>query len=242
MPSETSELLSQLGRLHEASSQHLDQVQLDCPEGRAVLTLEADLGTWLQVLSDRPETQQYRSAHRDLGLSFFSTSLGLYRQGFAGLRSFIEVSFGALHLSSSEYQRRKWIAGRRDLSWSEITSVDNGLFSQDYVKVFMPSAEVESTGLLTDIKAAYRTCSEYLHGNVQTSDLLPETITLSEDLVNQWLRTARTALRIFHHSLFVRYYLDLNSDQKNRLEAPLEEHFSNSYSVRTELNLPIGKD
>lgn len=226
--------------LHDASRAHLDEFLYQQGNGlEPILTLESDLATWLRVLDSRPEVTQYRTAHRDFGLALYAVASGLYRQAFGGLRSFIEVSFGALHLSSSELERRKWVSGRRDLSWHEITSSDEGLYAVSYLREFMPDASEEGPNLLADLKAAYRRCSEYLHGNVATSELLPSAISYATGPIDEWKVAAEGALVALHHSLFVRYYTDLSVADRQAVESLLEQHFGQLRSIRRALGLPV---
>ncbi len=231
---------SDLAALHAATRTHLDQfVESEGDEWKAVLAMESDVSIWIDALQSFPESAQYRSAHRDLGLAFFALSTGLYRQAFAGLRSFIEVAFGALHLSTSELERRRWVAGRRDLSWSAIKSLESGIYSQTYLREFMPEAAPEAEPLLNGLVLAYRRSSEYLHGNVPTTDLLPTTIRYAAKPIEDWRVASRDALMAFHHSFFVRYYTDMPPSQKSPLESVLEQHLVHLRSVRQALQLPI---
>lgn len=240
MASDADLYRSTLVAVHDAARVHLDQFVSEQSEKlQGLLALEADLGVWLHVLDSRPEVSQYRSAHRDLGLALYSVASGLYRQAFAGLRSFIEVSFGALHLSSAELERRRWVSGRRDLSWSEITSTDGGIYAPGYLREFMPSSVDEAAPLIADVKAAYRRCSEYMHGNVATTDLLPAHLVYASKPVEEWKTAAKQSLVVLHHSLFVRYYQDLSQPQRQAIESTLEQHLSNHLSVREALGLPI---
>lgn len=225
--------------LHEASHAHLHKfIDEQRDELELIFALEADLAIWLTVLSERPEVGQYRSAHRDLGLALYSIAAGLYRQAFGELRSFVEVSFGALHLSSSELERRKWVSGRRDLSWREITSSDTGLYAPTYLQEFMPDAIDDGVSLLEKLRASYRRSSEYLHGNVATTALLPAEISYVSEPILEWKTAAEAALFALHHSLFVRYYADLPLRGKQSVESLLEQHLSHLPSVRRALGLP----
>ncbi|WP_123976690.1 hypothetical protein [Streptomyces sp. Ag109_O5-1] len=204
-----------------------------------VLHLEADLAVWLEVLSTHPESQQLRSAHRDFGLAFYAAMSGLYRQAFSSLRSFLEVTVGAIYLSAHEFKRRQWVSGILDISWSSITSKDEGLYSSPFLKEFCPEAMDEKDVVLDDLRQAYRRCSEYIHGKVSTSQLLPTDISYREDITNEWLSTAEKTLTTTLHCLMVRYYKDLPQSGKSTIEGSLEDHFSHLISVRRLLQLPL---
>jgi hypothetical protein len=229
-----------LTHVHLACRNHLqDPRLLSGAQWASFLSLEADLGLWMTALAGRPEGAQYKTAHRDLGLAFYAVCSGLYRQAFSSLRAFLEVSMAAVRFSASELERRQWVSGRRDVNWSDIVSVESGLYSVAYLREFMPDSEDEREELLQDAKIAYRRCSEYLHGNVATSALLPETIEYSEGVVNEWCSTSIKAVRVLMHSLFVRYYSDFSLNTRASIEPALEQHFAHFKSVRLALGLPV---
>lgn len=237
-----------ISELHRAALEHL---QLACGTHLAefsradidgvdlFLALESDLTVWLEVLSGRPETSQYRSAHRDVGLAYYSVTAGLYRQAFAGLRTFIEVSFGNLHLSVAELERRIWVSGRKDLSWAAITSVDSGIYSVGYLREFCSAALEEREHYQQELKVSYRRCSEYLHGNVEVTAMLPDSIEYSPQVVAEWFGAAGKALQTMHHSLFVRYFDELNESGRSKIESILEQHLSHHVSVRKAIGMPV---
>ncbi|MGW2487493.1 hypothetical protein ACWCV9_09760 [Streptomyces sp. NPDC001606] len=201
--------------------------------------MEADLAIWLETLNDKPEAQQFQSAHRDLGLAFYAALSGLYRQAFSSLRSFIEVTAGATFLSSHEFKRRQWVSGAIDISWKSITSPDDGLYSTSFLKEFCPEAMGDKEQMLDSLKLTYRRCSEYIHGNVSTSRMLPTEIVYREDIVKEWLAVASSGLLAVMHCLMVRYYKDMSPKQKTIIEGSLEDHYSHLISVRTLLDLPM---
>ncbi|MGP4008731.1 hypothetical protein [Streptomyces sp. 4N124] len=204
-----------------------------------VLHLEADLAVWLETLKLQPESQQLQSAHRDFGFAFYAAMSGLYRQAFSSLRSFLEVTVGATYLSSHEFKRRQWVSGLLDISWSSITSKEDGLYSAPFLKEFCPEAMDEREEMLDSLKQAYRRCSEYIHGNVSTSQLLPTHISYREDIAKEWLSVAASSLTAAIHCLMVRYYKDLPQAEKGVVEGSLEDHFSHLISTRQLLGLPL---
>ncbi|MER6514504.1 hypothetical protein ABT158_47350 [Nonomuraea sp. NPDC001636] len=204
-----------------------------------VLHLEADLNSWLKVLEAYPESQQLRSAHQDFGLAFYAAMSGLYRQAFSGLRSFLEVTVGTAYLSALEFKRRQWVSGRLDISWSSITSLDDGIYSTPFLREFCVEAIADQSDMIGSLKGAYRRCSEYIHGSVSTAQMLPTTISLREQTVQEWLSVAATALESVIYCFMVRYFKDLSSIQRQAIEASLEDHFSNRVSIRRLLGLPL---
>ncbi|MEV8362399.1 hypothetical protein [Streptomyces niveus] len=227
-------------KLHKSCMGHIEQATgSNEREINQVLHLEADLAAWLGVLESKPEAQQFQSAHRDFGLAFYSAMSGLYRQAFSTLRSFLEVTAGAAYLSSHEFKRRQWVSGKLDISWKAITSTESGLYSTPFLDEFCPEAIDEQDEMLDNLKQAYRRCSEYIHGNVSTSQMLPTEISYREDITKEWLSVADSALSATIHCLMVRYYKDLPQSLKGITESSLEDHFSHLVSVRKLLGLPL---
>jgi hypothetical protein len=227
-------------KLHKSCMAHIEQATgSNESKINRVLHLEADLAAWLEALDSRPEAQQFQSAHRDFGLSFYAAMSGLYRQAFSTLRSFLEVTVGATYLSSHEFKRRQWVSGKLDISWKAITSTDSGLYSTSFLDEFCPEAVDEQEEMLDKLKGAYRRCSEYIHGNVSTSQMLPTEISYQEDITREWLSVADSALSAAMHGFLVRYYKDLSQSSKGIVEGSLEDHFSHLVSVRKLLGLPL---
>ncbi|CAG6393125.1 hypothetical protein SCOCK_20156 [Actinacidiphila cocklensis] len=93
--------------------------------------------------------------------------------------------------------------------------------------------------MLERLKRAYRRCSEYIHGNVSTSRLLPTDINYRDEVAKEWITVASSSLLTVIHCLMVRYYKDLPAEQKGTVEGSLEDHYSHLMSVRTLLDLPM---
>jgi hypothetical protein len=149
------------------------------------------------------------------------------------------VTIGAIYLSAAELQRRQWVSGNLDISWASISSPDTGLYSAVYVREFCVEALEDRHEMQESVRASYRRCSEYIHGNVATSQLLPISIQYSGGVLNEWLETAAATLKVVIHAFMVRYYKDFNAEQRLRVEASLEDVLSHLSSVKKLLGLHI---
>ena len=69
--------------------------------------LDEDIAAWLTRIAG-PERDQISAARRELALAEYSVASGLYRQAYASLRLFLELSFAAVHFSVNEFERRQW--------------------------------------------------------------------------------------------------------------------------------------
>jgi hypothetical protein len=123
--------------------------------------------------------------------------------------------------------------------WAEVLSPEQGLYSESYLREFCPDAGAEALTVREGMMKCYRRCSEFLHGSVQASSLLPERLVYDSGLSAEWLREAKTAVMTIHHALFVRYYGDLIETDRRRLDSCLETHLSHHRSIRLAIGLPV---
>lgn len=240
LSSESTRLAAPLLALHQAGSGHIARFTSELGESLLkVLSLEQDYSRWLEIVDGRPESRELSSSHRDFGLALYAASAGVYRQAFAGLRSFLEVAVATIRLSASEFERRQWVSGRRDISWNAVISDDEGIYSRAFLQEFCPDALEESGQYLKDLKVCYRRCSEYLHGAVSTSALLPERLDYVAQIGSEWLGLAETGLYALHHCMFVRYFAELTVEDVSKIEPGLEQHLGHVRSIRIALGLPV---
>lgn len=208
-----------------------------------VIAAESDLQAWFDVLMSRPEHAELASARRDFGYALYAGCTGLYRMAFASLRSFLEVAVFAIRMSASEYERRRWTSGKRDLHWSDVTAIEDGLYSTNFVREFAPEVtKAEQIEISQKMTGAYRVCSEYLHGNIVRTTMLPERLIYNSDNFTLWLDTAADSLLVVHHSLFLRYHSELPSEAKQSIEPVLESNLTKYISVRVALGLPVEQE
>jgi hypothetical protein len=237
---EADDLERLLMALHATSGTNIGSFTADyAPQLRRIMSLESDLGLWFELLDPRPETQELISSRRDFGFALYAASCGMYRMAFASTRSFLEVSAFTIRMSASEYERRRWVHGRRDLTWAAVTSSDDGLYSASFLNEFCSEAREESEQVKGSMVSSYRRCSEYLHGAVAASSLLPERLLYDKDLSNEWVQVALASLIVVHHALFVRYFADLSETSRRRLDPCLETHLSHFKSIRQAVGLPV---
>ncbi|MEV0089724.1 hypothetical protein [Saccharopolyspora sp. NPDC050642] len=235
-----SEARELIVKLHNSCLTHINEVTSSLKEEfEHTLHLESDLGQWLDVLKGRVESPQLNSAHRDFGLSLYAAASGLYRQAFSSSRSSLEVFIATTYLSASEFKRRQWVSGKLDISWSYITSAENGIYSQAFIGEFCPAAQSDRDEFVSLAKATYRRCSEYIHGNVATSQLLPTSIAYDKEIMREWISLSRTTLLVTLHCFMIRYFTELDFGQQRKVEATLEDNLAHLVSVRRILDLPV---
>ncbi|MGB9938839.1 hypothetical protein [Methanosarcina sp.] len=178
----------------------------------------SDLEIWMRVLSLRPEVTILQAASREYQFSLLALALGQYRQAFMALRLFLELSLTSVHFSAHELDFRIWEKKNGDIKWNILVDNDNGVFSKQFVEVFCEDLADEALHYKTLATKVYRECSEYVHGNSNTHDSLPEKLQFISNVHYAWLDKAKSVRQVVSFALSARYLMTLDNVGKNNLE------------------------
>lgn len=200
-----------------------------------------DLELWVDVLSNRPETEVLQCAIREYQFSLLSVGSGHYRAAFAALRLALELSFAAVQWSANERELREWRRGQRDSNWNSLIDNENGILSKQFVKLFSESLADEAPRYRGPAVAVYRECSEYVHGNAHTHRQLPEQLCFDETTFRAWMQKSSTVRLSIMFALCARFVEGLTEQDRGRLENPLLDHLGHSIAVRAILGATIGE-
>ncbi len=186
---------------------------------------------WRENLSPRPEIPALEYAIQELQISIYATVGGLYRPGFVSLRLALELLLGVVHFSANRLKLEEWRGGYGDLNWATLIDSDNGIFSNRYVKAFLPDL-----GRLSDAQAlavaAYRHLSEFVHGNLGTLLATPDTIVFDPQLYEQYFEFFNHVSYLGNLVLTLRYVRELSPAALNKLEAHLLEELGHIPAIR----------
>lgn len=202
-----------------------------------------DYAIWLDVLKERPESDILKNAIKEYQLALLCNIQGMYQQAFMGLRFFLERTLVAILFSANEIELRLWMIGDRDTYWTEVAGINKvtnekqGIFSEKFCKAFFPELKNEIAHIFSLTTKVYRECSEYVHGNKNIIDKIPNKLEYSEELFNNWNSNADTIKRIILFIFCLRYLKQLNQDEVNKIAPTISEEFK-SISTITE-NLKI---
>ena len=168
--------------------------------------------------------------------AIYSACSGMYPQAYASLRTFLELGFAAIHFSANELDRRKWIANKRDFSWSNALDEDGGLLSREFVTEFNPQAVDEAAKWASSAAQRYRQCSEFIHGKHFVTVDLPKELSYSPKTTIEWLNCAKISALSLFYLIFIRYAHELlpNPDSDPLIEG-LTSWFPDSAAVRETL-------
>ncbi|MDX5460150.1 hypothetical protein [Micromonospora tulbaghiae] len=206
-----------------------------------LLQLDLDVMAWEQELLGRPEVGQLTAARRELGFAIYAASAGLYLHAYAGLRLFLELSFASVYFSANELHRRRWVADRADFSWAKALDENDGVMAPSFVREFSETAAKDAAQFAKDAASAYRHCSQFIHGKVAVTSLLPDAMQFSPLVLQDWLATAVKSARTVLFLLYARYGDELlgGGDQSGRLAFTVESSFGHLKEVRRRFGLPI---
>lgn len=202
----------------------------------AVHQVDDDIRLWVGLISG-PEVDQLRAARRELALAEFCAASGLYRQAFASLRLFLELSFAAVHFSAHEFERRRWQSDKTDFSWSRALDEETGLLSKQFVDEFAPQCRGDASKYAGDAARTYRYCSQFIHGKAKVTESLPEALDYSSEAVSDWCNHASLCGTAVLFLLYIRYGADLSAHSDAALSEVLINRFGHLSSMRLSLGL-----
>lgn len=167
----------------------------------------SDYEFWIRLVSNcnNKEAELYNFALREYNVGQLLLTQGFYKQAFQSLRSFLETTLFTLSLSVDELELRLWLKDKRDLYWSSIINLDNGVFSSDFFMAFCPLLTAYREEFREIAKSVYRECSEYVHGNYGAQCNLPLNNSFDVAVFENWHNKAMTIQRILTMMFFVRY-------------------------------------
>lgn len=198
--------------------------------------LLADFQTWIEILSDRYETELLKAAHREYQFALLSVIQGQYRQSFMSLRLFLEITLGAVRFSGNEFEFRLWERGEKDINWNQLLDKDNGVLSKSFVRAFFGDIAEEAKSFRTIAEKVYRECSEYVHGNAHTHNLLSDNLEFSEKVYEDWHEKASNIRFVVMFSLCSRYLPALGRENLVRLEPIITDDLGHMDAIQAFLS------
>ena len=196
-----------------------------------------DLAKWLEVLKDRRESALLQSAAREYQFALYALSSGHYRQAFALLRLFFELTMAGLFYSAHQIFLLEWLAGKRDNNWRKITQSKTGIFTVRFARLFSCDELCEELSQYSALASKiYRECSEFVHGNIESSERLPHELAFSQDLFDAWQERAQTAWLVASYFLYMRYGRELTSAQRHIMELTILDQLGHLATVRADFS------
>lgn len=200
-----------------------------------------DFEAWLKVLKDRSENSILKNAIKEYQLALLSNAQGMYQQAFMSLRFFLERTLVAILFSANEIELNLWKIGERDTYWNEIASIDKdnkqiqGIFSNKFCRAFFPELKNELNHFFTITTKVYRECSEFVHGNKNIIDMIPEKLEYSKELFYEWNKKADIIKRIILFTFCLRYLNQLKPNEVKIIISTVSEEFKSIPQITEKL-------
>lgn len=195
--------------------------------------LATDFDSWIAVLSNLKECDLYRTAASEYLSSFLSICQGKHRDAFKGLRLVLELTLQGVHLSASLVPLREWLSNQADTDWRSIVDENNGVFAKKFCRAFFEALTDEIGAFRTLAETLYREMSECTHGNVPHRIPLPTKIAFDEAAFHLWHEKASSLRLLVNFALSMRYLLQLESAQRDQIEAVLSSQLGHLSAIRT---------
>lgn len=182
-----------------------------------------DLTLWEDILNKKTDTTLLISAIKEFELGFQAALSGQYRYAFMAQRYFVEQLSRFIYLSTNELHLRHWKLGMRDVAWGSLIDKENGVFSKVFIRAFFSDVEGEGIRFIALSSKLYRESSEFVHGNFEKVNAMPDNIEYQPDMLEKWLEYMETGKLIAVFLLFMRFAKDLSNDDISMLETMAQE-------------------
>lgn len=178
----------------------------------------ADFEKLYLAVRDRPESTLFNYASREYQFALLAISSGIYRHAFVSLRLFLELFLTGIQFSAREIDLRMWLKNSRDISWKSLSDPDTGVFSSNFLSAFDERFSENGRQYGTMADRAYRECSEYVHGNVNTQEDIPVSLEFNEALFATWHEMAETIQLLVVFAYSARYLKFLHKSERGSIE------------------------
>jgi hypothetical protein len=182
----------------------------------------ADLQKILSFADKQPEGFVYRSIMHDAGLAIHHAVVGLYRQSHASQRVLLESAIAALFYSAQLLDIKRWAAGALDVSWSRVSTSDDGVFSERFVSAFLPAAADMLEEYRRRAEVVFSELSDFVHKNIKTYSFDERAFTFDQAKFDGALRTFREVAELIAFAFSVRYLGTMQASEVERLTGSLD--------------------
>jgi hypothetical protein len=197
-----------------------------------------DFEDWFQILSERPEALLLKFALREYQHALFAVVQGQYRYAYAGLRLFLELCLRSVYFSAEDLRFRLWLKGEQDINWEALVCEETGIFSRTFVGAYNGALSDEAGQYNELARLLYRECSEYIHGNACTYEILPDEMEFREKVFLDWQEKAQTARLTVSFALCFRYLEAIAKTDLLRLEPAILDELGHIPSIRAFFEKP----
>lgn len=198
-----------------------------------------DFSAWVDSLNAFPQSILLKSSLNECATANFFCSQGLYKHAMISLRLCLEHCLFAVQLSTNDFNFRRWKCGQSDMSWSSIVDNDTGIFSKAFIHAYAPEFEHRNIELIAIATNVYRECSEYIHGNYEKLNCLPEQSEFNEEMLSKYISCFQSISYLLSIALIIRFKEYI---YQNGLLPSLEAPIMHNINTLPEVQLLYSKD
>ncbi len=191
-----------------------------------------DINKWLEAIDGRYEKILLESACQEYQYSLLSLLQGQYRHSFMSLRLFFELTLSSIYFSSNEYEFRLWTRNEKDINWKQLVDKQKGVLSKSFIRVFFEDIADESVHFQTIAEKVYRECSEYVHGNAKTYELISNELKFSDEIFRVWHEKSTNIYFVVLFALCSRYLGVLDKVHVDKLESMITDELSHLSAIQ----------
>lgn len=202
------------------------------------IDISKSLQTWLEIIPEDNYKILLTNSIQSLELSIISQTYCLYRNAYSSLRLSMEMLFGGVFFSTATLDFIEWTKSSKDLNWSTINDLNNGVLSHRFCNAFFIELKDNNEEYYTKAKDLYRDLSEYVHGNHHTWITGSEALKIDEKEIALFNRLLKSFFEIANFALCLRYLKSLKKNQLEQVEpiimqtlnhvAPIFQHLTSS--------------
>lgn len=171
-----------------------------------------DYTKWITVVAGNNEKIIYEEANSEYRTMLLFLCMGLYKNAYMSLRGYFELSLFGVMISTSDLDFRLWKRGLKDVHWSEITDVEKGIFSRQYVETYNERLVNEKDNINTLARELYRNCSEYIHNGYKIINAGAD-IAFEKRVFEDFCNQVNQINRIITYAFCVRYAESLQTSE-----------------------------
>lgn len=185
--------------------------------------INSDLAQFIFEIESIEKNQHVKKLYQTICLKFETASylatIGLYEQAMSTLRMGFELYFATINFSFDTLYLREWINGKRDVFWSQIVDIENGILSKRFCDAFLPEAKSSVEAFNSDARNVYRVLSEYIHNGYDLSQRENLKIEYSQLKFDLFIQRFSQCSTIIKYASVVRYFKDFSDlDRSTRVK------------------------
>lgn len=171
-----------------------------------------------EYLFDRNEKELLNTVSAQIESATLNLTLGLYRQAFSALRLAFEMALGTAYFSIDKLEHFEWLKGKADIKWAKLIDKDSGVLSTRFTNAFFEELTSFTSGYNEKACEAYRSLSEFVHGNNETWSKSGIQLKANDELIKDFFYQSKVIAEIILFVLSCRYLKSISQKERETME------------------------